>query len=55
MQGITLAVFPLLKPLLFGSLRKYRGIPVSVLGGSIARNLLVEAVSEFYFDGIDVH
>lgn len=48
LQGITLAVFPLLKPLLFGSLRKYRGIPVSVLGGSMARNLLVEGRSVEY-------
>ncbi len=40
LQGITLAVWPFFKPLLFGSLRKYRGIPVSILGQAIATNLL---------------
>jgi len=42
MQGITLAVWPLLKPLLFGSLRKYRGVKVETLGAAIAENVLLE-------------
>lgn len=38
-QAITLKIWPLLKPLLFGSLRKYRGIPVQVLGQAMAKNI----------------
>lgn len=38
-QAITLKVWPLLKPLLIGSLRKYRGIPVNVLGKAMAKNV----------------
>lgn len=41
-QAITLKVWPLLKPLLMGSLRKYRGIPVTVLGQSMAKNIFKE-------------
>ena len=41
-QAITLKVWPLLKPLLMGSLRKYRGIPVNVLGQAMAKNILNE-------------
>jgi uncharacterized protein YbjT (DUF2867 family) len=37
-QAITLKVWPLLKPLLIGRLRKYRGIPVNVLGEAMAKN-----------------
>lgn len=40
-QAIVLKVFPLLKPFLMGSLRKYRGIPVSVLGQSMAKNVFI--------------
>lgn len=40
MQGITLAIWPLLNPLLIGPLRKYRGIKVETLGRSMARNLI---------------
>lgn len=39
-QAITLKAWPLLKPLLIGKLRKYRGIPVKVLGQSMAKNSL---------------
>jgi uncharacterized protein YbjT (DUF2867 family) len=39
MQGIVLKVWPLLKPLLFGPLKKYRGIRVEILGKSMAANL----------------
>ena len=38
-QGITLAVWPLLRPLLSGPLRKYRGIEVERLGRAMALNL----------------
>ena len=41
-QAITLKVWPLLKPLLFGNLRKYRGVPVNVLGQAMAKNILKE-------------
>jgi hypothetical protein len=39
-QALTLAVWPQLKPLLCGPLRKYRGIPVGQLGAAMARNLV---------------
>ena len=39
-QAITLCLWPILKPLLLGGLRKYRGIPVEVLGKAIAVNIL---------------
>lgn len=39
MQGITLKVWPLLQPVLLGGLKKYRGVRVARLGGSMARNL----------------
>lgn len=38
-QAITLKVFPYLKPLLIGGLRKYRGIPIAILGKSMALNI----------------
>ncbi|MEB8345768.1 hypothetical protein OO010_06900 [Flavobacteriaceae bacterium KMM 6898] len=38
-QAITLKVWPLLKPLFMGSLRKYRGISVNVLGQAMAKNI----------------
>jgi uncharacterized protein YbjT (DUF2867 family) len=38
-QAITLKVWPLLRPILIGSLRKYRGIPVTVLGKAMAKNV----------------
>jgi uncharacterized protein YbjT (DUF2867 family) len=40
LQAITLGVWPLLSPLLIGSLRKYRGIRVEQLGRAIALNVL---------------
>jgi uncharacterized protein YbjT (DUF2867 family) len=39
-QAVTLFVWPLLTPLLIGGWRKYRGIPVDVLGKAIAINAL---------------
>lgn len=41
-QAITLKVWPLLKPLLIGRLKKYRGIPVTLLGQAIATNIFTE-------------
>ena len=38
-QAIALFVFPYLKPILMGGLRKYRGIPVEQLGKAIAVNI----------------
>ncbi|WP_137166359.1 NAD(P)H-binding protein [Salinimonas lutimaris] len=40
LQGLTLRVWPKLDVLLRGELRKYRGIPVDVLGRAIANNTL---------------
>jgi uncharacterized protein YbjT (DUF2867 family) len=39
-QALTLALWPLLKPILLGSWRQYRGIHVATLGTAIARNVL---------------
>lgn len=39
-QGVTLRLWPLLKPVLLGSLRKYRGVSVELLGKAIAVNSL---------------
>jgi uncharacterized protein YbjT (DUF2867 family) len=38
-QALTLAIWPRLKPILAGSLRKYRGVEVERLGRAIALNL----------------
>ena len=38
-QAITLKVWPILKPLFIGSLRKYRGISVIALGQAMAKNI----------------
>jgi len=38
-QAITLAIWPKLKPLLFGRLKKFRGIPVKRLGKAMANNI----------------
>ena len=38
-QAITLKVWPLLKPILLGPLRKLRGIKVGDLGSAIANNI----------------
>lgn len=44
-QAITLKVWPLLKPLFMGSLRKYRGISVNVLGQAMAKNIFNEGTA----------
>ena len=41
-QALTLKVWPLLKPLFMGSLRKYRGISVNDLGQAMAKNIFKE-------------
>ena len=41
-QAITLQVWPILKPLLVFGLRKYRGIPVELLGKAIAANIFTK-------------
>lgn len=45
-QAVMLAVWPKLKPLLGGGLRKYRGIAVERLGSAMARNVLVSGHGE---------
>lgn len=40
-QAVVLKIFPLIKPLLIGNMRKYRGVPVSILGQSIAENIFL--------------
>ena len=51
-QAITLRVWPLLSPLLIGSLRKYRGIPVATLSRAMALNVFTPnaGVEELYWD-----
>ncbi len=44
-QAVVLKVWPLFKPLLMGSLRKYRGVPIHVLGQAIAKNVFAEGES----------
>ena len=41
-QGVVLKVWPLLKPVLVGPLRKYRGVAVQVLGEAIAANVFTD-------------
>ncbi len=38
-QGLLLKVWPMLKPILLGKLRKYRGVSVMALGTAIANNV----------------
>jgi hypothetical protein len=38
-QALMLAIWPRLRPVLVGPLRKYRGIPVERLGRAIALNV----------------
>ena len=52
-QAVTLAVWPLLKPLLFGSMKKYRGVKVEMLGAAFAKNLLREKVGLEYLNWED--
>lgn len=54
-QGLTLAIWPRLRPFLAGGLRKYRGIAVDQLGKAIALNLTTpgKAVEILHWDAID--
>ena len=45
-RGVPLAVWPKLTPLLGGSLRKLRGIPVAQLGAAMARNVATAGAGE---------
>ncbi len=38
-QAVTLAVWPILNPILLGGFKKYRGIPVETLGRAMALNI----------------
>ena len=54
-QALTLAIWPKLRPVLVGGLRKYRGIAVDQLGKGIALNLRGEASGAeiLHWDAID--
>jgi len=54
-QGLTLAIWPWLRPLLAGALRKYRGIRVDRLGHAMAVNLRSPntGVEILHWDAID--
>lgn len=54
-QAITLAVMPFLDSLLIGSIKKFRSIPVNVLGAAIATNafLNIDKVGVEVLDWID--
>ena len=41
-QALTLAFWPMLSPLLWGTLHKYRGVRVETLGAAIAKNLTTQ-------------
>ena len=42
LQGLTLALWPVLTPVLAGPLHKYRGVPVETLGAAMAKNLFTQ-------------
>jgi len=54
-QALTLAIWPHLKPILAGRLRKYRGIAVDQLGKAMALNLRAPGtgVESLHWDAID--
>lgn len=54
-QAIVLKVWPLLKPLLIGPLRKYRGAKVDVLGSAMAVNAFISRLGTNYFQWDDFH
>jgi uncharacterized protein YbjT (DUF2867 family) len=43
LQGLTLLDWPLFHPILFGNLKKFRGVKVSVLGKAIASNIFTNS------------
>ncbi len=42
-QALTLALWPIISPVLFGPMRKFRGIAVDVLGRAMAKSALAES------------
>ena len=48
LQGLTLAVWPLLTPVLAGPLRKYRGVRVEALGAAMANHLFTQGSGTEY-------
>lgn len=54
-QGLTLAIWPYMRPFLLGGLRKYRGIAVDRLGHAIAVNLRAQkaGVEVLHWDAIE--
>lgn len=55
MQGISLKVWPLLKPILIGRARKFRGIPVEILGQSMAENISLDKSGVAYYQWDDFY
>jgi len=53
-QGLVLKVWPVINYILVGSLSKYKGVKVAVLGKAIANNVLTDkkGVEFLEFDGI---
>lgn len=43
-QALTLVIWPLLKPMLVGKLKKYRGIKVETLGAAMALNVYTKSI-----------
>ncbi|MFT4645860.1 MAG: hypothetical protein ACI8ZX_002279 [Planctomycetota bacterium] len=41
-QALTLKVWPLIKYILRGSAKPYRGVPIETLGQAMAKNIFVE-------------
>ena len=41
-QHILLITWPLISPLFIGSLRKFRGIHVDILGSAMAKNIMTD-------------
>lgn len=54
-QAIVLKVWPVLKPLFVGNLRKYRGVPVDVLGKAMAMNIFNKKTGEEYLHWDDFY
>lgn len=52
-QAVTLKVWPLLNPVLWGGLKKYRGVKVETLGKSFAKNILQPHSGEEILTWID--
>ncbi len=46
MQGLTLAIWPIIDSIFFGSLKKYKGVKVENLGKAIALNILEKKSGE---------